>query len=131
LHVLLVQDDPAEAQAAMRALRASRAASEVHWVSDGQEALDYLFCSGRHAGRDPGEPPALVVLDIKLAKVDGIEVLRRMKGSHLKSILVVVTASSREEREVLESYRLGVDAYIVKPLAQEVVRDTVAKLGLG
>jgi two-component system response regulator len=102
LRVLLVEDDPAEAEAALRALRAS-GSTEVFCVSDGEEALDYLFCSGRHAGRDPGEQPALVVLDIRIPKIDGIELLRRMKGSHLKTIRVMVTASSREERDVLES----------------------------
>lgn len=129
MRVLLVEDDAAEAEAALRALRASAPGAEVHRVTDGQEALDYLFCSGRHAGRDPAEQPALVVLDIKVPKVDGIELLRRMKGSHLRSIGVVVTASSREERDVLESYRLGVAAYLFKPLAPEAVRATLAKLG--
>jgi two-component system response regulator len=129
LRVLLVEDDPAEAEAVLRALRAPGPAVEVHRVSDGEEALDYLFCSGRHAARDPAEQPALVVLDIRLPKVDGIELLRRMKGSHLKGIRVVVTASSREERDVLESYRLGVDAYLFKPLAREAVHDALAKLG--
>jgi two-component system response regulator len=129
LRVLLVEDDAAEAEAVLRALRASGSAVEVHRVGDGEEALDYLFCSGRHAARDPAEQPALVVLDIRLPKVDGIELLRRMKGSHLKGIRVVVTASSREERDVLESYRLGVDAYLFKPLAREAVRDALAKLG--
>ena len=129
MRVLLVEDDAAEAEAALRALRASVPAAQVHRVSDGQEALDYLFCSGRHAGRDPAEQPALVVLDIKVPKVDGIELLRRMKGSHLRSIGVLVTASSREERDVLESYRLGVAAYLFKPLAPDAVRDALAKLG--
>jgi CheY-like chemotaxis protein len=130
LRVLLVEDDAAEAEAALRALRASRPAVEVHRASDGQEALDYLFCSGRHAGRDPAEQPALVVLDIRLPKLDGIELLRRMKGSHLKSIRVMVTASSPEERDVLESYRLGIDAYLLKPVAAHAVRAAVEKLGL-
>lgn len=131
LRVLLVEDDPAEAEAALRALQASAPAIEVQRVGDGEEALDYLFCSGRHAGRDPAEQPALVVLDIKLPKVDGIELLRRMKGSQLKSIRVLVTASSREEREVLQSYRLGVDAFLVKPVAAQAMREAVEKLGLG
>jgi two-component system response regulator len=130
LRVLLVEDDPAEAEAVLRALRASGLAVEVHRVSDGEEALDYLFCRGRHAARNPAEQPAVVVLDIRLPKVDGIELLRRMKGSHLKRIRVVVTASSREERDVLESYRLGVDAYLYKPLTREAVHDALAKLGI-
>jgi CheY-like chemotaxis protein len=131
LRVLLVEDDPAEAEAALRALQVSAPAIEVQRVGDGKEALDYLFCSGRHAGRDPAEQPALVVLDVKLPKVDGIELLRRMKGSQLKGIRVLVTASSREEREVLQSYGLGVDAFLVKPVAAQAMREAVEKLGLG
>ena len=129
MRVLLVEDDPAEAEAVFSALGASGPAVEVQRVSDGEEALDCLFCSGRHAARDPAEQPALVVLDIKVPKVDGIELVRRMKGSHLKRIRAVVTASSREERDVLESYRLGVDAYLFEPLAREAVHAALAKLG--
>jgi len=130
VRILLVEDDPGDAETAMRAARAGGAAHQVHWVKDGEEALDYLFCSGRHAGRDPAEPPGLVLLHIRIPRIDGIEILRRMKGSQLKAIPVVVMTSSSEERDVLESYRLGVAAYLDKPVVPEAFRDAVSKLGL-
>jgi two-component system response regulator len=130
VEILLVEDNPEDAEMTMRALRKPNLANHLHWVKDGEEALDYLFCSGRYAGRSMGHPPKLVLLDIKMPKVDGIEVLRRVKGSELRSIPVVVMTSSNEERDVLESYRLGVNSYIVKPVQFEAFLETVAKIGL-
>jgi CheY-like chemotaxis protein len=130
MEILLVEDNPEDAEMTMRALRKRNLANHVHWVKDGAEALDYLFCSGQYADRNPAHPPKLVLLDIKMPKVDGIEVLRRIKGSELRSIPVVVMTSSNEERDVLESYRLGVNSYIVKPVQFEAFLDTVAKIGL-
>jgi two-component system response regulator len=119
MRILLVEDNPGEAETTMRVLRESQAASQVHWVQDGEEALDFLFCSGRYAGRDPADAPAIVLLDIKMPKIDGIEVLRRVKGSQLRAIPVVVMTSSSEERDVLESYRLGAHGYLFKPVQLE------------
>ena len=130
MDILLVEDSPGDAETALRALHGSGAANQVHWVKDGEEALDYLFCSGPYAGRDPGDPPALVLLDIKMPRIDGIEVLRRMKGSPLRPIPVVVMASSSEERDVLESYRLGIADYLVKPVQPEAFLDAVSRLRL-
>jgi two-component system, response regulator len=130
VEILLVEDNPEDAEMTMRALRKRNLANQVHWVKDGEEALDYLFCSGAYAGRNPAHPPKLVLLDIKMPKVDGIEVLRRVKGSDLKSIPVVVMTSSNEERDVLESYRLGVNSYIVKPVQFEAFLETVSSIGL-
>jgi CheY-like chemotaxis protein len=130
VEILLVEDNPEDAEMTMRALRKRNLANQVHWVKDGEEALDYLFCSGPYAGRNPAHPPKLVLLDIKMPKVDGIEVLRRVKGSDLKSIPVVVMTSSNEERDVLESYRLGVNSYIVKPVQFEAFLKTVSSIGL-
>jgi two-component system, response regulator len=131
LEILLVEDNPEDAEMTMRALRKRNLANQLHWVKDGAEALDYLFCRGQYAGRDPARPPKLVLLDIKMPKVDGIEVLRQVKGSAaLKSVPVVVMTSSNEERDVVESYRLGVNSYIVKPVAFEAFLDTVSKIGL-
>ena len=130
VEILLVEDDPEDAETTLRALRKRNLASHVHWVKDGEEALDYLFCSGAYAGRSPGHPPKLVLLDIKMPKVDGIEVLRRVKGSELRAIPVVVMTSSSEERDVLESFRLGVDSYLVKPVQFEAFLDTVSNIGL-
>jgi len=130
VEILLVEDNPEDAEMTMRALRKRSLASQLHWVKDGEEALDYLFCSGPYAGRDRGRAPKLVLLDIKMPKVDGIEVLRRVKDSDLRTIPVVVMTSSNEERDVVESYRLGVNSYIVKPVAFEAFLDTVSKIGL-
>ena len=130
VEILLVEDNPEDAEMTMRALRKRNLANQVHWVKDGEEALDYLFCSGPYAGRNPAHPPKLVLLDIKMPKVDGIEVLRRVKASDLRTVPVVVMTSSNEERDVVESYRLGANSYIVKPVAYDAFVDTVAKIGL-
>ena len=128
--ILLVEDNPEDAEMTMRALRKRNLANHLHWVKDGEEALEYLFCAGRYASRDRTQPPRLVLLDIKMPKVDGIEVLRRVKASELKQVPVVVMTSSNEERDVLESYRLGVNSYIVKPVQFEDFMETVSKIGL-
>jgi len=130
VEILLVEDNAEDAEMTMRALRKRNLANQLHWVKDGEEALDYLFCGGQYAGRSPGHPPKLVLLDIKMPKVDGIEVLRRVKGSELRTIPVVVMTSSNEERDVMESYRLGVNSYIVKPVQFEAFIETVSKIGL-
>ena len=125
-----MEDDPSEGESALRVLRANLPAEQVHWVKDGAEALDFLFCSGRYAGRDPAKLPAFVLLDIKMPKVDGIEVLRRVKASDLKAVPVVIMTSSNEERDVIESYQLGVNSYIVKPVRFDAFLDTVASIGM-
>jgi two-component system response regulator len=130
IEILLVEDNHEDAEMTMRALRKRNLANRLHWVKDGEEALDYLFCTGQYAGRSPSEPPKLVLLDIKMPKVDGIEVLRRIKASELKLLPVVVMTSSNEERDVVESYRLGVNSYIVKPVQFDAFMDTVANIGL-
>jgi len=130
MEILLVEDNAEDAEMTMRALRKRNLANHVHWVKDGEEALDYLFCSGQYVARERGRPPKLVLLDIKMPKVDGIEVLRRIKGSELRTVPVVVMTSSNEERDVIESYRLGANSYIVKPVAFDAFLDTVAGIGL-
>ena len=130
IEILLVEDSAEDAEMTMRALRKRNLANQLYWVKDGAEALDYLFATGQYAGRDRKLPPKLVLLDIKMPRVDGIEVLRRIKASDLRTIPVVVMTSSNEERDVLESYRLGVNSYIVKPVLFEAFLDTVAKIGL-
>jgi len=130
VEILLVEDNAEDAEMTTRALRKRNLANHLHWVRDGEEALEYLFCAGRYAARDPVRPPRLVLLDIKMPKVDGIEVLRRIKASELKTVPVVVMTSSNEERDVVESYRLGVNSYIVKPVVFEAFLETVSKIGL-
>jgi two-component system response regulator len=130
IEILLVEDNAEDAEMTTRALRKRNLVNQLHWVKDGEEALEFLFASGRYAGRDRNHPPKLVLLDIKMPKIDGIEVLRRIKASDLKTVPVVVMTSSNEERDVLESYRLGVNSYIVKPVQFEAFIDTVSKIGL-
>jgi CheY-like chemotaxis protein len=131
IEILLVEDSAADAEMTMRSLRRHNLVNQLHWVKDGAEALDYLFCAGRYAGRDPGRRPRLILLDIKMPKVDGIEVLRRLKAdAATQCVPVVVMTSSSEERDVVEAYRLGVNSYIVKPVQFEAFLDTVAKIGL-
>ena len=130
IEILLVEDNPEDAEMTMRALRKRNLANQLHWVKDGAEALDYLFGTGEYVGRDKNHAPKLVLLDIKMPKVDGIEVLRRIKASDLRTVPVVVMTSSNEERDVLESYRLGVNSYIVKPVAFDAFIETVANIDL-
>ena len=131
VEILLAEDNPEDAEMTLRALRRNNLANKLHWVKDGAEALDYLFCTGAYAGRDASRPPKLVLLDIKMPKVDGIEVLRRLKANAAThSIPVVVMTSSDEERDVFESYRLGVNSYIVKPVQFDAFIETVAKIGM-
>jgi CheY-like chemotaxis protein len=131
VEILLAEDNAEDAEMTMRALRRNNLANQLHWVKDGAEALDYLFCTGAYAGRNAARPPKLVLLDIKMPKVDGIEVLRRLKAdAATRSIPVVVMTSSNEERDVFESYRLGVNSYIVKPVQFDAFMETVAKIGM-
>ena len=130
VEILLAEDNPADAEMTMRALRKKNLANKVHWVKDGAEALEYLFRSGAYAGR-PDRQPRLVLLDIKMPKVDGIEVLRRLKEDpETRKIPVVVMTSSNEERDVVDSYRLGVNSYIVKPVQFDAFLETVAEIGM-
>lgn len=130
IEILLAEDNPADAEMTLRALRKNNLANRVHWVKDGAEALEFVFRTGAYAER-PNHQPKLVLLDIKMPKVDGIEVLRRLKEDpDTRTIPVVVMTSSNEDRDVIESYRLGVNSYIVKPVAFDAFLETVAKIGL-
>lgn len=131
IEILMAEDNPKDAEMTQRALRKYNFGNRLLWVKDGAEALDYLFCRGPFAGRNPLHPPKLVLLDIKMPRVDGIEVLRQVKADESKrSIPIVVMTSSNEERDVVESYRLGVNSYIVKPVDFVAFLDVVAKVGL-
>jgi CheY-like chemotaxis protein len=115
--ILLVEDNPNDAELTMEALAEHNLANVVQWVHDGEEALDYLYGRGKYAGKVECGDLAVVLLDLKLPKVDGMEVLRTMKGDErLKYIPVVALTSSREERDLVQSYQLGVNAYVVKPV---------------
>ena len=123
VEILLVEDDPADAEMTMRALRRHHLANKIHWLQDGEQALDYML--------GQGQLPKLVLLDLKMPKVDGMEVLRRLKGERAtQAVPVVIMTSSNEERDVVESYNLGANSYIVKPVQFDAFLDTVAKIGL-
>lgn len=128
--MLLVEDDARDVELTLDALEESNLANEVDVASDGKEALDYLYYRGRFADRAQ-ETPAVVLLDLKMPKVSGIEVLRQIKtDENLKMIPVVVLSSSAEERDVVESYQLGVNAYVVKPVDIQQFLEAIRKLGL-
>ena len=129
--VLLVEDNADDVELTLHALRKENLANRIEVVRDGEEALDYLFCRGRHSGRSFEHPPSLVLLDLKLPKVDGLEVLKELKSdSRTKSIPVVILTASREERDLVNGYALGVNAYIQKPVEFEQFREIVKHLGL-
>jgi two-component system, response regulator len=129
--ILLVEDSPEDAELALHALRRDHLANNIFVVGDGEEALNFLFCRGGFAERSFEQPPKLVLLDLKLPKVDGIEVLKQLKGDpRTKAIPVVVLTSSKEERDLVRSYDLGANSYIQKPVDFEKFRETVKTLGL-
>lgn len=129
LEVLLVEDNPADAELTICALKQRHLANNLVHVWDGQAALDFLFGTGAHAGRDSKQQPKVVLLDLKLPKVDGISVLRQLRADErTKATPVVVLTSSREDRDVIESYNLGVNSYIVKPVTFEAIVDTLQTL---
>jgi two-component system response regulator len=128
--ILLVEDNPTDAELTIRALRKRNLANNLVWVKDGEDALDFIFCRRKHVDRANGTPK-LVLLDIKLPKVDGIEVLRAVKADpHTKPIPIAILTSSQEERDMVESYQLGVNSYIVKPVDFEKFLEMVAQVGL-
>lgn len=131
VEILLVEDDPNDIELAMHALRGSNIANRIQVVRDGAEALEYLFGTGRYEHRTADDLPRVVLLDLKLPLVDGLEVLRQLRDSkHSRHLPVVVLTSSHEDRDIVESYRLGVNSYIVKPVDFEQFSETVRQLGL-
>lgn len=131
VEILLAEDNARDAEMTQRVLRRHNLGNSLVWVKDGAEALDYLFCRGAFDGREPAGLPRLVLLDIKMPRVDGIEVLRQVKAdARTRAVPVVVMTSSNEEQDVVESYRLGVNSYIVKPVEFGAFAEVVAKIGL-
>jgi two-component system response regulator len=129
--LLLVEDNPQDLELALRALTKANLGNRVHVARDGAEALEYIFCEGAQAGRGMHTGPKVILLDLKLPKVDGLDVLRRLKGDErTRSIPVVVLTSSKEQSDIVESYNLGVNSYIVKPVDFERFTEAVRTLGL-
>jgi len=130
-HILLIEDNPSDIALTQRALERARIANPLMIAEDGQEALDYLFGTGAHAGRDATNQPTLTLLDLKLPKVPGLEVLRRLRSDpKTRRLLVVVLTSSNEEQDVATSYDLGINSYIRKPVDFNQFAHAVEQLGL-
>lgn len=129
VEILLVEDNPNDAELTIRALKKRKLANHLIWLKDGAEALEFLFCTGAYASR-PQVQPRLILLDLKMPKVDGIEVLRRVKADEqLKAIPVVVMTSSHEDQDIVESYKLGVNSYLVKPVEFEQFQEVASNAG--
>lgn len=131
VEILLVEDNPYDVELTLTALKENNLTNRVHVLNDGAEALEFIFATGAHAQRNIKNVPNVVLLDLKLPKVNGLEVLRRIKSDErTKRTPVVVLTSSQEERDVVESYNLGVNSYIIKPIDFNKFIDAVAKLSL-
>ena len=129
--ILLVEDNPEDIEMTLRALGRARLANPVEVVEDGAQALDYLFATGAHAGRNVNHRPKVVLLDLKLPKLSGLDVLRRLRADErTREIPVVILTSSREDSDVAEAYRLGVNSYVVKPVEFEAFVEAVSRVGL-
>jgi two-component system response regulator len=131
LDILLVEDNQDDMDLALHALRRENLANSIFVARDGEEALDFLFCRGAFAERSFDHPPKLVLLDLKLPKIDGMEVLRQLKSdARTKTIPIIMMTSSKEERDLVNSYELGVNSYIQKPVNFDQFRETVKLVGL-
>lgn len=131
VEILLVEDNPTDAELTTRALKRKNLMNKLLWVKNGAEALDFLFATGDYAGRNPDDVPKLILLDLRMPKVDGMQVLHRIKEHETtKKIPVVILTSSREDRDIVESYELGVNSYVSKPVEFEEFIDAVSTLGL-
>jgi CheY-like chemotaxis protein len=128
--ILLVEDNPDDIDLTLYALKRNNLANAVHIARDGEEALDFIFCRGAYSSRKIDDPPKVVLLDLKLPKVDGLEVLRILKSDkRTKALPVVVMTSSKEQRDMVEGYHLGVNSYIQKPVDFDEFRSLIKQLG--
>lgn len=131
VEILLVEDNPTDVELTLRALKKNNLANSIHVVTDGAEALEYLFATGKYCDRDICLTPKLVILDLKLPKVGGLEILKKLKtDERTKTVPVVILTSSKEESDVIASYKLGANSFIVKPVDFEKFVLTVKDLGM-
>lgn len=130
IDILLIEDNHDEAQLVIRTLKKNNLSSHLLHLDDGEEALDFLFCRGKYSARITRRKPFLILLDLKLPKVDGMEILRQMKADEsMRPIPVVMLTSSKEEKDILNCYRLGANSYVVKPVSFETLSESVRGLG--
>ena len=131
IEILLVEDDTDDAEMTIHALRKNNLANKLTHLVDGEEALDFLFARGQYAGRELQKAPRVILLDIKLPKIDGIEVLREIKANEkTRTIPTVIMTSSKEERDIIISYELGVNSFVVKPVGFSAFAKAVSELGM-
>lgn len=129
--ILLVEDNPSDAELTIRALKKNNIISRLIHLQDGEEALDYIFAAGKYEGRKINDIPKVILLDLKMPKVNGLEVLRRIKADERTKIIpVVLLTSSKEDNDIIEGYKLGVNSYIVKPVEFENFVKSVSDIGL-
>lgn len=129
--ILMVEDNPNDVELTLHAFKKYNLTNDIHVVRDGAEALDFIFCTGAYAHRDVENIPEVILLDLNLPKVDGLEVLRKLKADERTKIIpVVVLTSSRQERDIVESYKLGVNSYITKPVDFEKFTEAMRQIGL-
>ncbi|MGZ7210039.1 MAG: response regulator [Methanobacterium sp.] len=131
IEVLLVEDNETDAELTIRALKKKNLANNLVWVKDGEEALEFIFATGRYSEREIQDLPKLVLLDLRMPKVDGMEVIRRIKADErTNKIPIVVLTSSKEDKDIVESYNLGVNSYVSKPVEFDEFTEAVSTLGL-
>lgn len=131
VQILLVEDNETDAELCIDALRKEHLANDLVWLKDGAEALDFIYCKGVYAGRPISNQPNLILLDLRMPKVDGIEVLKELKADErMKSIPVIVLTSSTENPDLEECYRLGANSFVSKPVEFDAFAETAAKIGM-
>jgi len=129
--ILLVEDNLNDVELALRALKKNRIANNIFVVNDGEEALDFIYCRNKHENRKPNNLPKVILLDLKLPKVDGLEVLKILKSDEEKKIIpIIVLTSSNREKDMIESYKLGVNSYIQKPVDFDQFVESVKQIGM-
>ncbi|MDH5505628.1 MAG: response regulator [Anaerolineae bacterium] len=130
VEILMVEDNPNDEELALHALKSHNLAGKIEVLHDGEEALDYMFCTGKFKSRQIKDAPKIILLDIKLPKINGLDVLKKLKeDERTKHIPVVVLTSSNQEKDIIKSYQLGVNSYIVKPVDYDNFTDTVKQIG--